>query len=133
VNEKIRHGGCLCGAVRYRAAGEPLRTSICHCTQCRRQTGSAVPSFAVFPRGAVTIEKGEPAGYRASPRALRQFCRDCGSPLFWNEDGGAALDIFLGSFDEPAALPAPVRQIWAAHRVPWVTAIGTIPAHPADA
>ena len=123
MSEKIRHGGCLCGQVRYRATGEPVRTSICYCTQCRRQTGSAVPSFAVFPRQAVVIEKGEPAGFSASPRAVRQFCRDCGSPLFWREHGGKELDVFLGSLDEPQSVAAPAKELWTEHRLPWIPPI----------
>ena len=132
MNQNQRRGGCLCGAIRYRVAGEPVRTSLCYCTQCRRQTGSAMPAFAVFTRNDVVIEKGKPASYSASPRAEREFCRDCGSALFWRERGGEELDIFLGSFDEPATLPAPARQIWTEHRMPWVTAVGSIRAYPQD-
>jgi len=117
----------LCGAIRYRATGEPIRTSICYCTQCRRQTGSAVPAFATFPAAAIGIEQGTPAGYDASPRAARQFCPACGSALFWREHGGNEVDVFLGSFDEPDTLPAPARQIWTKHRLSWVTAIAAIP------
>lgn len=30
-------GGCLCGAIRYRAQGEPYHQTHCHCETCRRQ------------------------------------------------------------------------------------------------
>ena len=61
-----RDGGCLCGAIRFRAAGDPVRTSICYCTQCRRQTGSAMPAFAVFSVEAVDVVRGAPASYAAT-------------------------------------------------------------------
>ena len=38
---EIREGGCLCGTVRYRVKGNPVRASVCHCTFCKRRTGSA--------------------------------------------------------------------------------------------
>ena len=35
-------GGCMCGAVRYEATGEPFMVSHCHCLSCRRHTGAPV-------------------------------------------------------------------------------------------
>jgi hypothetical protein len=119
-------GGCLCGAIRFRAAGDPIRTSICYCTQCRRQTGAAMPAFAVFSVRAVEVVRGAPAGFAASDKAERQFCPSCGSPLFWRGKNDDHLDIFLGSLDAPESLPVPKRQIWARHRLPWVTDVSAI-------
>ena len=33
-------GGCLCGAVRYRAIAAPIRAVICHCSMCRKHSGA---------------------------------------------------------------------------------------------
>ena len=41
-------GGCVCGAVRYRTEGTPLRVSACHCTFCQKRTGSAFGVGAYF-------------------------------------------------------------------------------------
>jgi hypothetical protein len=125
-----REGGCLCGAIRFRAAGDPVRTSICYCTQCRRQTGSAMPSFAVFPVECVEVMRGTPASYAASEQAEREFCRSCGSHLFWRGRNDVHLDVHLGAFDAPESLPAPLRQIWTRHRLPWVTQVAAVPAFP---
>ena len=37
--ETIRTGGCQCGGVRYRLKGEPYKSGLCHCTDCRQVTG----------------------------------------------------------------------------------------------
>ena len=34
-------GVCLCGAVRYRLTGEVRGFQYCHCSRCRKFTGSA--------------------------------------------------------------------------------------------
>jgi hypothetical protein len=125
---KQREGGCLCGAIRFRASGDPVRTSLCYCTQCRRQTGSAMPAFAVFPVQAVAVVRGAPASFAASEKADREFCPSCGSPLFWRGRNDPLVDVFLGTFDQPDDLPRPLRQIWTMHRLPWVTDVSAIPA-----
>ena len=53
-----REGGCACGAVRYRVRGKPTRVGICHCTDCRQETGSVFMAFAVYPSGQ--FEWGKP-------------------------------------------------------------------------
>jgi len=113
-------GGCLCGAIRYRVAGPPLRVGLCHCGQCRRETGSALPSFVTWSRNALEITKGQPAGFRVSDVATRQFCRDCGSPLFWRADKGEDITVFLGSLDDADAMPKPSYELWAERRMHWV-------------
>ena len=56
-------GGCACGAVRYRISGEPVRISICHCTQCQKRTGSAFGMGCVFSREAVEVLTGDVTEY----------------------------------------------------------------------
>src|SRR5687767_12371984 len=41
-------GGCLCGAVRYEAAGQPYNITHCHCTDCRRSSGAAFVTPLTF-------------------------------------------------------------------------------------
>jgi hypothetical protein len=117
---EIHEGGCLCGAIRYRATGAPLRVGLCHCGQCRRQTGSALPAFVTWPRRSIEITKGKPAGIRLSDIATREFCRDCGSPLFWRADKGDDLTVLLGSLDDAEAMPKPSYELWTERRLPWL-------------
>ena len=122
-------GGCLCGAVRYRVTGAPLKVGLCHCSQCRRQTGSAIPAFVSFRREGLEVTKGEPAGFRVSGIATRQFCRDCGSPLFWRADKGDGITVLLGSLDDAEQMPKPSYELWTERRIHWVPEMGEITSY----
>jgi hypothetical protein len=52
-------GSCLCGSVEYAVADEFLYALNCHCSQCRRTTGSAFKPFAGIERDKLHVTKGE--------------------------------------------------------------------------
>jgi hypothetical protein len=62
---QIHEGGCLCGAVRYRAKNEPVRRAVCHCRGCQRRTGSAFGIGAYFRDGDVELTGELYPGLRA--------------------------------------------------------------------
>jgi hypothetical protein len=78
-------GGCLCGAVRYRASAHPRRVVSCHCGMCRRASGAAFLTFVHFPADAFAWTSAEPTRYRSSAAAERGFCALCGSTLSMHE------------------------------------------------
>ena len=77
----VVEGGCLCGAVRYRASGESDHPTLCHCNSCRRAAGAPVVAWTTFPPSRFEFTKGTPARYRSSPPVVRTFCSTCGTPL----------------------------------------------------
>ncbi|HEY0526973.1 MAG TPA: GFA family protein [Stellaceae bacterium] len=116
-------GGCLCGAVRFEAAGEPLVSLKCHCRDCQYLSGGEPADAVVMPSQAVTVVKGEARAYwtRADSgnRVYRSFCATCGTPLFaGNEAHPEAIAIKTGALDEPARFP-PKGHIWTASAQPW--------------
>ena len=54
---RIRRGGCSCGAVRFELRGEPLKVGLCHCTKCRKATGSAFLAYADWPPLAFSFSR----------------------------------------------------------------------------
>lgn len=122
-------GGCLCGAIRYSVSGAPTSTNVCYCTQCQKQTGAPLPAFASYAAEQFTVTQGTPRGYRSSERAIREFCGECGSTLFWRESGSGELDVFLGSFDEPSRLPPPRYAIWTSERLAWLNEAANLPGY----
>lgn len=99
-------GGCLCGAVRYRAR-RPLRDVIyCHCSQCRRSSGHFVAATAVAPDALQFDRHDGLTWYASSASAERGFCSRCGASLFWRPADGAHVSIMAGTLDTPTGLVA---------------------------
>lgn len=120
-------GGCLCGAVRYRATADPIRAVICHCETCRRVSGSAFLSFVHFPKASFTWTSGEPTRYRSSAFAERGFCPDCGSTLSMHEEVlGDRVQVSLGSLDRPEDV-RPVDHVWTENQLPWLEIADELP------
>jgi hypothetical protein len=117
---KCKTGGCLCGAIRYEFAGEPVREILCHCRMCQRFSGAPFLAFRVVPKEALRITKGEPAiYYTSSARAERHFCPRCGSTLFYVPQRARFLGIAIGSSNAPEDF-APSMQLNAASGLGWV-------------
>ena len=115
----IIHGGCLCGAVRYAAAGEPFNVTHCHCADCRRSSGAAFVTWASFRRADFRFTQGEPRVLLWAER-LRSFCAACGTPLtFMIAPGAAEVDVTVCTFDQPAAI-VPADHTWVEDRLPWI-------------
>lgn len=104
-------GGCLCGAVRFTASGQPDRVGLCHCLDCRKHHGALFYAAAIYPQDAVTIS-GETRDYKG-----RHFCPVCGSSVFART--GDEVELPLGSLDEPNQL-VPSYESWTIRREAWL-------------
>ena len=120
----FHEGGCLCGAVRYRVLGEPLRASVCSCTACQRRTGSAFGFGAYFKAEQVTL-RGTLNAYEhhsdESGRWLRfEFCPACGTQLTWTLEAMPGMrGVGVGTFDDPKWI-RPRRFSWLRSAHTWV-------------
>ena len=123
-------GGCLCGAVHYRAKADPIRAVNCHCGTCRRSSGAAFMTFVHFPASAFAWTSGEPKRYRSSGEAERGFCPVCGSTLSMHEAVLAdRVQVSLGSLDRPA-LVRPHDHVWTKSQLPWLEVVDDLPRYP---
>lgn len=93
-------GRCLCGAVQYEVRGSLSDAHVCHCGQCRRQSGHCVAATSAKRSDFVLTEERGLKWFASSPVARRGFCGDCGSALFW-DDQGEEISINAGSLDQP--------------------------------
>lgn len=127
--EEILAGGCLCGAIRYRIAGQPSAVNYCHCGQCRRHSGAPVAAFATFAVARVSWTRGQPRLFESSDIGRRGFCPDCGTSLTWvgvatpNE-----VDIGVGTFDDASSFK-PKDHIWTESALPWFHVADQLPRY----
>ena len=103
----VQEGGCKCGALRFRVAGEPMRVIACHCTTCKRRTGAAYGVGVYVGDEQVTFNAGERATHEfrsdESGRWLRnEFCTRCGTTVSWTLELRPGLrGMAAGCFDDP--------------------------------
>jgi len=116
-------GGCLCGAVRFSAAGDPLRVGICHCLDCKKHHGSAFYAAAIFSKNTVQVV-GSFAEYKG-----RCFCPKCGSSVFATT--GDEIELHLGALDDPATF-APTYELWTSRKERWLPGFSSMEHHAQD-
>jgi hypothetical protein len=123
------NGQCLCGAIRYQLTGEPRHVAVCHCRDCRRSAGAPMVSWAMFPESALTLLQGQPKTINSSGSAMRSFCPDCGTGLFYRNAVNlpGIVDVQSATLDDPDALP-PGVQIQVAERLHWMQQAHELPA-----
>ncbi|WP_299423652.1 GFA family protein [uncultured Shimia sp.] len=95
-------GSCLCGDITFETDADPQGASMCHCSQCRKQSGG-IWSSAYVAETDLTIT-GDVLWYGASESAKRGSCPRCGSFLFWKAHDEDTISFALGAVDGPTGL-----------------------------
>lgn len=125
-------GGCMCGAVTYEVADDFLYAINCHCSKCRRTTGSAfkpiagvaVEDFLVTGGTANLFRHGDPDGIHD------MHCRTCGSLVYsWiAERGTVKVHVPMGTLmDAPSIRPA--MHIFVGSKAPWYEITDDLPQY----
>ncbi len=132
--ETTLRGRCLCGAVRYECTGDPGNASYCHCDDCRRATGGPYTVGVLVRAADLRIVCGQVRGYTtiadSGRKITREFCPNCGSPLFSRaEKCPASVFLKAGSLDEPERV-RPSCQTWTKRAVPWAYIDESLPSFP---
>ena len=114
-------GGCLCGGVRFEVDEPPISASYCHCTRCRRRTGTAASVQARIVPGSLRVVSGEELVRAFEPEDgfPKEFCSACGSALWSrNPDNPDALSVRMGAFDADPGVRPSYRQ-YVAYAAQW--------------
>ncbi|MBX4956070.1 GFA family protein [Rhizobium lentis] len=120
----VLSGKCLCGQVQISVRGEALRVGICHCTDCRKESGSAFTFYGIWPAGQFEYS-GETAEFRG-----RHFCTSCGARLFSVDDEEA--EIKLGILSEAPTPLVPRYELWIKRRETWLRPVDGAEQHEED-
>lgn len=117
-------GSCLCGAVNYTVADEFTYALICHCSQCRRVTGSAFKPFGGIERAKLKVT-GKLRIY-GDVMTHDAHCRDCGSLLYSIVSEGTMAHVTYGTLIDAPTLE-PSAHIFVGSKAPWYTIRDALP------
>jgi hypothetical protein len=123
-------GKCLCGAVQYEVADEFRYALNCHCSDCRRTTGSAFKALAGIERAKLAVTKGEgEILIFGDPTAGHDLhCVKCGSLLYSVIRKGTFIHLAMGSLvDAPSVRPS--AHIFVGDKAPWFEITDSLPQY----
>jgi hypothetical protein len=126
-------GGCLCGGVRFEIARAVGPFELCHCSRCRKASGSAFAAYLGVQREDFQLLQGEElirtyeAPLRDKPPAYRKcFCGRCGSPVPDPKSESPWVELAAGVLDDDPGL-RPERHILMELKSPWFTISDALP------
>lgn len=96
------HGSCLCGAVTYEVTGAFDSFYLCHCSYCRKDTGSAHAANLFSSSATLKWHSGEDqitSFTVPGTRHVKTFCKTCGSAIPREQFGGRLVVVPAGSLD----------------------------------
>jgi hypothetical protein len=115
-------GSCLCGEVAFEVEGPFGRFLNCHCSRCRKATGTAHSSEVIVKADALRWLRGEASVARFDLPTARSFatafCKICGSPMPHLTRSGREAIFHAGAFDGPLNV-TPDRHVQWASRAEW--------------
>jgi hypothetical protein len=121
MNEAIE-GSCLCGGVRYAVTGPFDRFYYCHCSRCRKASGSAhVSNLFGRPENIRWIAGKELIRRFDLPTAerfSRCFCSECGTPVPHVTRNGQFLLVPAGALEGDPGMRPQANIFWR-DRSPW--------------
>lgn len=93
-------GRCLCGAISFTASAAKGEVGACHCGMCQRWSAGPFLAVECEPGSLKIAGEDNVATYRSSDWASRQFCKSCGTPLFWRSQDGHIVVVSAGALDD---------------------------------
>lgn len=114
---------CCCGQLSLIYADEITKTSICHCFECQKRTGSAFGIQTRLDSSKVLIQGNSTVFQRSGDEegvASFHFCPQCGSTVYWELDvmPGSTV-VALGAFADPT-LPSPTFMVYGNRKHHWI-------------
>ena len=114
------HGQCSCGAVEFKFSTDALLAYQCHCSICRKATGSAYSTTLIVPEASFVLLRGKEkvSSYSKESGYKVNFCSCCGSPVPNIFRGFPLFSVPVGSLDDVPDIEV-VVQIHLGSRAKW--------------
>jgi hypothetical protein len=128
-NSRMLFGECFCRTVRYAVADEFTYALNCHCSNCRRTTGSAFKPFAGIISDKFSVVSGDDdLLIYGDESAHDAHCRRCGSLLYSVVREGVFVHVAMGTLvDAPSIRPS--AHIFVGSKAPWFTITDDLPQY----
>ena len=129
MSQRMLSGECLCGAVRYEVEDAFQYALNCHCSRCRKATGSAFKPLGGIERDRLRVVKGaEGLMIFGDESGHDAHCRHCGSLLYSLVREGQYVHVALGTLvDDPSIRPT--AHIFVGSKAPWFTITDELPQY----
>ncbi len=126
---KTLKGQCLCRAVTYQVDDDFAYAFNCHCSNCRRATGSAFKPIAGISVERLSITEGSDRLLIFGDEAGCDVrCADCGGFLYSVVRDGTFVHVAMGSLvDVPSKRPT--AHIFVGSKAPWYDILDDLPQH----
>ena len=129
---KTVRGSCVCGAVAYTIEGPFRGFQYCHCSRCRKRSGSSHLANIFVPVGQFVWERGEDLVKRFElPDAKywsTAFCTECGSAAPWLTKNGRVMVVGAGGLDDDPG-DRPTFSVFYGSRAPWYVDVAELEKH----
>ena len=124
---KLR-GSCLCGAIQYEIPDELLYAAYCHCSECRRFSGSAFSAIGGIGKDQLQIITGKDQikYFRKTEASNMAFCEVCGSSLFAEKPLKGLVHLRLGTLMDSPSL-TPQAHVLVGSKAPWFEITDNLP------
>ena len=126
-------GKCLCGTVNINITGEISDIIHCHCSLCRKNSGTAYATNGFINTADFEITSGKSCltVFSYKPGRKRHFCTKCGSPVFSSNDQDPnRLRIRLGIITSDIA-ERPISHNFVTSKANWEDLDAELPRYDA--
>jgi hypothetical protein len=131
MGQTIR-GSCVCGGVAFRIEGPFRGFQYCHCSRCRKKTGSSNVANLFVPLAQFSWERGENDVKRFELPSAKYwstaFCTNCGSAMPWLTKNGKVMVVGAGGLDDDPGV-TPTQSIHFGSRAPWYIHVSDLEMH----
>lgn len=125
-------GSCFCKNIKYSAEIDTETVTICHCTDCQVNSGTAYGVVVGVIDEQFELQQGNLAYFEkiadSGARRSLAFCSSCGTRIYAKpaDDKKGRFGLRVGTIDQRSNL-LPKQQAWFKSALSWVTDLSELP------